>query len=115
MTRTDRRRIYGASSADDRNFLTRARARGVTGPGPSARVRTRWQYWYYSDKSPILSSDATALADPSHISPINIVDELTSCYLAYAMSIIVTRDLPGVRHGMTPEQLPIVSAWKTEG
>jgi DNA gyrase subunit A len=38
-----------------------------------------------------LSTDEPILADPSEISPINIVDEMKSSYLDYAMSVIVSR------------------------
>ncbi|MBB6123233.1 DNA gyrase subunit A [Sphingobium subterraneum] len=47
-------------------------------------------------------TDETALADPSDISPINIVDEMKSSYLDYAMSVIVSRALPDVRDGLKP-------------
>ncbi|MDB5714773.1 MAG: gyrA, partial [Sphingomonadales bacterium] len=38
-------------------------------------------------------SDELILADPSDITPINIVDEMKSSYLDYAMSVIVARAL----------------------
>jgi len=49
-----------------------------------------------------LSNDETVLADPSDITPINIVDEMKSSYLDYAMSVIVSRALPDVRDGLKP-------------
>ena len=49
-----------------------------------------------------MSNDETVLADPSDISPINIVDEMKSSYLDYAMSVIVSRALPDVRDGLKP-------------
>jgi DNA gyrase subunit A len=49
-----------------------------------------------------LSSDETILAEPSDISPVNIVDEMKSSYLDYAMSVIVSRALPDVRDGLKP-------------
>jgi len=49
-----------------------------------------------------LTSDTAALADPSDISPINIVDEMKTSYLDYAMSVIVSRALPDVRDGLKP-------------
>jgi len=42
------------------------------------------------------------LAEPSDIRPINIVDEMKSSYLDYAMSVIVARALPDVRDGLKP-------------
>ncbi len=47
-------------------------------------------------------SEDTVLADPSDISPIDIVDEMKSSYLDYAMSVIVSRALPDVRDGLKP-------------
>ena len=47
-------------------------------------------------------SDELTLADPSDITPINIVDEMKSSYLDYAMSVIVARALPDVRDGLKP-------------
>ena len=47
-------------------------------------------------------SDELILADPSDITPINIVDEMKSSYLDYAMSVIVSRALPDVRDGLKP-------------
>jgi DNA gyrase subunit A len=49
-----------------------------------------------------LSNDENVLADPSDITPINIVDEMKSSYLDYAMSVIVSRALPDVRDGLKP-------------
>jgi len=47
-------------------------------------------------------SDEITLADPSDITPINIVDEMKASYLDYAMSVIVARALPDVRDGLKP-------------
>ncbi|WP_136161550.1 DNA gyrase subunit A [Sphingomonas flavalba] len=49
-----------------------------------------------------MTDDATLLADPSDISPVNIVDEMKTSYLDYAMSVIVSRALPDVRDGLKP-------------
>ena len=40
--------------------------------------------------------------DPSDIKPISIMDEMKTSYLAYAMSVIVSRALPDVRDGLKP-------------
>ena len=37
-----------------------------------------------------------------NISPVVIQDEMKSCYLDYAMSVIVSRALPDVRDGLKP-------------
>ena len=47
-------------------------------------------------------TDETALAEPSDISPISIVEEMKASYLDYAMSVIVARALPDVRDGLKP-------------
>ena len=47
-------------------------------------------------------TDETVLADPSDITPIDIVTEMKASYLDYAMSVIVARALPDVRDGLKP-------------
>ena len=42
------------------------------------------------------------LADPSDITPVDIVGEMKTSYLDYAMSVIVARALPDVRDGLKP-------------
>ncbi len=49
-----------------------------------------------------MSTDEPTTTDPSDISPIDIVDEMKSSYLDYAMSVIVARALPDVRDGLKP-------------
>ncbi|MDX3908789.1 MAG: DNA gyrase subunit A [Sphingobium sp.] len=55
-------------------------------------------------------TDETLLADPSDISPIDIVDEMKTSYLDYAMSVIVSRALPDVRDGLKPVHRRILYA-----
>jgi DNA gyrase subunit A len=62
-----------------------------------------------------LATDETPLADPSDISPINIVDEMKSSYLDYAMSVIVARALPDVRDGLKPVHRRILFAAQEGG
>jgi DNA gyrase subunit A len=62
-----------------------------------------------------LSTDETLLADPSDISPINIVDEMKASYLDYAMSVIVSRALPDVRDGLKPVHRRILYACQEAG
>jgi DNA gyrase subunit A len=57
-----------------------------------------------------LSTDEPTPADPSDISPINIVDEMKTSYLDYAMSVIVARALPDVRDGLKPVHRRILFA-----
>src|SRR6476469_1504981 len=47
-------------------------------------------------------TDAPVITDPSDMSPVNIVDEMKTSYLDYAMSVIVARALPDVRDGLKP-------------
>ena len=47
--------------------------------------------------------------------PINIVDEMQSSYLDYAMSVIVSRALPDVRDGLKPVQRRILYAMNDMG
>ncbi|WP_404713157.1 DNA gyrase subunit A [Sphingomonas sp. MMS24-J13] len=51
----------------------------------------------------------------SDISPINIVDEMKSSYLDYAMSVIVSRALPDVRDGLKPVHRRILYASQEGG
>lgn len=62
-----------------------------------------------------MSTDETILADPSDISPVNIVDEMKSSYLDYAMSVIVARALPDVRDGLKPVHRRILYAGHESG
>ncbi len=62
-----------------------------------------------------MSTDEPILADPSDITPINIVDEMKSSYLDYAMSVIVSRALPDVRDGLKPVHRRILFACQEAG
>jgi DNA gyrase subunit A len=62
-----------------------------------------------------LSTDEPILADPSDITPINIVDEMKTSYLDYAMSVIVSRALPDVRDGLKPVHRRILFACQEAG
>ncbi|APG62728.1 DNA gyrase subunit A [Sphingorhabdus lutea] len=53
--------------------------------------------------------------DPSDISAIDIVDEMKSSYLDYAMSVIVSRALPDVRDGLKPVHRRILYASQEGG
>jgi len=60
-------------------------------------------------------SDDIAVIDPSDIQPIDIVDEMKSSYLDYAMSVIVSRALPDVRDGLKPVHRRILFASQEGG
>ncbi len=60
-------------------------------------------------------SDDNNIPDTSDISPVNIVDEMKSSYLDYAMSVIVSRALPDVRDGLKPVHRRILFASQEGG
>ncbi len=60
-------------------------------------------------------SDDKAVPDSSDISPVDIVDEMKSSYLDYAMSVIVSRALPDVRDGLKPVHRRILFASQEGG
>ncbi len=47
-------------------------------------------------------NDENPVPNPSDIRPVSISEEMKSSYLAYAMSVIVSRALPDVRDGLKP-------------
>lgn len=51
----------------------------------------------------------------SHVSPINIEEEMRQSYMDYAMSVIVGRALPDVRDGLKPVQRRVLYAMYSEG
>ncbi len=60
-------------------------------------------------------SDDIASIGTSDIQPIDIVDEMKSSYLDYAMSVIVSRALPDVRDGLKPVHRRILYASQEGG
>lgn len=48
------------------------------------------------------NNDNTPVAPRVNVTPVSIQDEMKSCYLDYAMSVIVGRALPDVRDGLKP-------------
>ena len=59
------------------------------------------------------NNNTTPPAD--NIAPINIQDEMKSCYLDYAMSVIVGRALPDVRDGLKPVHKRALFAMHDQG
>ena len=57
----------------------------------------------------------TPTIEPSDISPVQIVDEMKTSYLDYAMSVIVARALPDVRDGLKPVHRRILYACSEGG
>jgi len=62
-----------------------------------------------------LSEDDQAVIGSDDIQPINIVDEMKTSYLDYAMSVIVSRALPDVRDGLKPVHRRILYASQEGG
>src|SRR3546814_5103292 len=64
-----------------------------------------------AEKGRVLTEENTSMP-PSEdgVSPINIVDEMKTSYLDYAMSVIVSRALPDVRDGLKPVHRRILYA-----
>ena len=60
-------------------------------------------------------NEITSPPEPSGIEPIDIVDEMKSSYMDYAMSVIVSRALPDVRDGLKPVHRRILFASKEGG
>ncbi|WP_370199056.1 DNA gyrase subunit A [Roseibium sp.] len=52
---------------------------------------------------------------PSDIKPVSIVDEMKRSYLDYAMSVIVSRELPDVRDGLKPVHRRILYSMHENG
>ncbi len=57
-----------------------------------------------------MSNDNKQAPNHGHIAPLLIQDEMRSCYLDYAMSVIVGRALPDVRDGFKPVHRRILYA-----
>lgn len=60
-------------------------------------------------------NEQTTAPEPSDIEPIDIVDEMKSSYMDYAMSVIVSRALPDVRDGLKPVHRRILFASQEGG
>ena len=57
-----------------------------------------------------MSDNNNQTPNHGHIAPLLIQDEMKSCYLDYAMSVIVGRALPDVRDGFKPVHRRILYA-----
>ena len=54
--------------------------------------------------------EKTEVQNKNSIKPIFVQDEMSSSYLSYAMSVIVSRALPDVRDGLKPVHRRIIFA-----
>lgn len=84
--------------------------------GPARRIR----HPTHTETAPILSDDSDILdstppAPMGGFDRIDIVDEMKSSYLDYAMSVIVSRALPDVRDGLKPVHRRILFASQEGG
>ena len=63
------------------------------------------------------SSDGNGASPPdgSHFERVTIEDEVRSSFLAYSMSVIISRALPDVRDGLKPVHRRILFAMNQEG
>lgn len=53
--------------------------------------------------------------EPGNVKPVNIVEEMTTAYLDYSMSVIVSRALPDVRDGLKPVHRRVLYAMDQMG
>ncbi len=60
-------------------------------------------------------NEQTTPPSPSSIEPVDIVDEMKTSYMDYAMSVIVSRALPDVRDGLKPVHRRILFASQEGG
>ncbi|MBT3583400.1 MAG: DNA gyrase subunit A [Halobacteriovoraceae bacterium] len=60
-------------------------------------------------------ADDTPVDNNGNIEPVNIQDEMRSCFLDYAMSVIVSRALPDVRDGFKPVHRRVLFAMHALG
>ncbi|HVL13916.1 MAG TPA: DNA gyrase subunit A, partial [Gemmata sp.] len=68
-----------------------------------------------ADRTPPPPADGTPVPPAAPVNDLDIVDELHSSYLTYAMSVIVSRALPDVRDGLKPSQRRILVAMNDLG
>ncbi|MFV0443824.1 MAG: DNA gyrase subunit A [Planctomycetaceae bacterium] len=62
------------------------------------------------DETPTVGGDANPGSSAGRIEPLDIAAEMSSSYLTYAMSVIISRALPDVRDGLKPAQRRILVA-----
>ncbi|MEO0033470.1 MAG: gyrase subunit, partial [Pseudomonadota bacterium] len=88
---------------------------------PSRRKGARANFFPITEAKNSAVSDDTAIIDPPapggepEFQRIDIVDEMKTAYLDYAMSVIVSRALPDVRDGLKPVHRRILYACQEGG
>ncbi len=62
-----------------------------------------------------MKNDQLTEVNKSKVSPISMYDEMSSSYLSYAMSVIISRALPDIRDGLKPVHRRIIYAMHKGG
>ena len=62
-----------------------------------------------------MKSDQLTEVNKSKVTSISIYDEMSSSYLSYAMSVIISRALPDIRDGLKPVHRRIIFAMHKGG
>ena len=62
-----------------------------------------------------MKQDQTTEVNKSKVNPISMYDEMSSSYLSYAMSVIISRALPDIRDGLKPVHRRIIYAMHKGG
>ena len=62
-----------------------------------------------------MKKDQLKEVNKSKVSPISMYDEMSSSYLSYAMSVIISRALPDIRDGLKPVHRRIIYAMHKGG
>ena len=62
-----------------------------------------------------MKNDQSIEINKSKVSPISMYDEMSSSYLSYAMSVIISRALPDIRDGLKPVHRRIIYAMHKGG
>ncbi len=62
-----------------------------------------------------MKDDQLTEVNKSEVSPISMYDEMSSSYLSYAMSVIISRALPDIRDGLKPVHRRIIYAMHKGG
>jgi len=62
-----------------------------------------------------MKNDQVTEVNKSKVSPISMYDEMSSSYLSYAMSVIISRALPDIRDGLKPVHRRIIFAMHKGG
>ena len=62
-----------------------------------------------------MKQDQTTEVNKFKVNPISMYEEMSSSYLSYAMSVIISRALPDIRDGLKPVHRRIIYAMHKRG